>query len=443
MRYSDMLTKTTKILAIILTAGLLSLLPTACNKSGSDAYNPAEISHFGFDSFPDFKDYTFYIDHFGSKIYNEDSLPFASDVDSLFPTITAVSTNDKITIDGEAWSSKEYRDWSSGGPFELVNHSEDGLYTKTYWVYVNKHQVDPDSMQSSLRTGNYPAYEGEQKVLRQDQRLHCFYVRSTDSTLAHYQSTDGINWSAAAEASGLEGEVKVASICAYRDSFYLVNTEGSLFASGDFINWTKDNSGYSFINLYGELRGRKHLSNNALIAIIEDTATQVRHFARFEDAWTLGDSVPSDFPVDKYASVQSTTVTDIDYLVVTTGLDRTGQYAKSTWSTMDGLYWARISNNQSSDLLLQGASMFYYDGDLYLLGGMNEDGAYHDLYISENQGINWELAENRKQLKAIDEEVVNAQIFCDDAYIYVYGGNSGSDKKMWRACLNRMLFIKK
>lgn len=430
--------KSTKGIAIILTLCVLSLF-SACNKSNDNAYNPAEISHFGFDSFPDFKDYVFYIDNFAGRIYNLDSFPFASDVDSLFPSIIALSSNDKITIDGEAWKDKGIRDWSSGGPFELINHSEDGKYTKTYQVYVNIHQVDPDSMRSQQMSGNYPHYEGTQKLLQVDGYLHCFYIDSQSKNLAHYQSSDGIQWSAAAIAQGLEGDIKIASLCAYQDSFYLINQAGAIFASKNFIQWKKHEQSHKVIDLHGELRGRKHLSNNALIGIVEDKQGQWR-FARYEQSWSLGEVVPEDFPISQYASVQSTTVTDVDFVVITTGLTRDGQYAKSTWSSMDGLYWARISNTESADLLLQGASMFYYDENLYLLGGQNEEGSYKDLYISENHGINWKLAESRKQIKALDAPLVNAQIISDENYIYIFGGNSESDKKMWKAWLNRMLF---
>lgn len=89
------------------------------------------------------------------------------------------------------------------------------------------------------------------------------------------------------------------------------------------------------------------------------------------------------------------------------------------------------------------SKMFYYDGDLYLIGGKNEKGSYHDLYISENHGINWKLAESKVQLKAIEEGLVNAQIVTDEKYIRVFGGNEGSNKKVWQAHLNRMLFEKK
>ena len=432
----------TKSIVIILSLCILSIFYSACNKSRDNDYNPAEVSHFGFDSFPKFKEYAFYIDNFGNQIYNKDSFPFQSDVDSLFPSITTLSTNDKITIDGEAWKDKGIRDWSTGGPFELVNHSEDGTYTKTYQVYVNIHQVDPDSMRSKEIAGQYPAYEGQQKLLQVGDYLHCFYINSQDNSLVHYQSSDAMQWSAAAAAKGLEGEILVASLCAYQDSFYVINKSGAMFASSDFIQWNKSSQAYKVIDLHGELRGRKHLSNNALIGIVE-ASDGTWHFARYEQAWTLGDVVPADFPISEYASVQSTTVTDVDFIVITTGLTRDSAYAQSTWSSMDGLYWARISNNESNDLLLRGACMFYYDSNLYLLGGANENGAYKELYISENHGINWKLAESRKQLKAITTPLTNAQIISDENYIYVFGGNEGSDKKIWQAWLNRMLFEQK
>lgn len=432
---------TTKRFAILLIACILLCFYTACNKSSDGEYNPAELSHFGFDSFPKLKDYKFLIDNFGHRIYNPDSLPFGSDVDSLFPTIKTLSSNDKITIDGQAWKDKERRDWTSGGPFELINHSENGKHKMTYQVYVNRHQVDPDSMRSYPMNATYPAYEGTQKLIVKDNYLHCFYTNS-DKSLAHYQSNDGLTWTAAAVAGGLNGDLLIESLCAFQDSFYMANQEGEMFATADFITWNKTAGAYKVKALHGELKGRKHLSNNALIGIIADENGEL-HFARYENAWTLGDAVPADFPMSAYASVQSTTVTDVDFIVITTGLTKDGSYAQSTWSTMDGLYWARISNTASNDLLLQGASMFYYDGDLYLIGGKNEKGSYHDLYISENHGINWKLAESKVQLKAIEEGLVNAQIVTDEKYIRVFGGNEGSNKKVWQAHLNRMLFEKK
>ncbi|MBO7269790.1 MAG: hypothetical protein J6U81_00870, partial [Bacteroidales bacterium] len=83
----------TKSIVIILSLCILSIFYSACNKSRDNDYNPAEVSHFGFDSFPKFKEYAFYIDNFGNQIYNKDSFPFQSDVDSLFPSITTLSTN--------------------------------------------------------------------------------------------------------------------------------------------------------------------------------------------------------------------------------------------------------------------------------------------------------------------------------------------------------------
>ncbi len=433
--------KKTRKFAIALIACALMSLGTACNKHDKNQYNPAELSYFGFDSFPEFKSYVFYIDNFGHKVYNVDSFPFKSDVDSLFPIIGTLSSNEKITIDGKAWKAKQYFDWSSGGPFELVNHSEDGKHKTTYQVYVNIHQVDPDSMRSHLISNGYPTYEGSQKLLEKGNHLHHFHA-NTDQTLAHFHSSDGLTWTAASAASGIEGSPKIASICAFQDSFYLINQTGSMFTSADFIAWKKCETDYKVIDLHGELRGRKHLSRNALVGIVEDSEG-LRHFARYEQSWTLGDTVPADFPVREYASVQSTTITDVDFIVITTGLTKDGAYAESTWSTMDGLYWARISNAESNDLLLEGACMFYYDNALYLLGGKNDGGSYHDLYISENHGISWKATDSKIQLKAITEGLVNAQVITDEKFIRVYGGNMGNEKKIWQAHLNRMLFEQK
>ena len=422
---------------LVVLAGLLTGLP-ACNNTHSQDYYAAQLTHFGFDSFPDFEDYTFYIDNFGHRIYNLDSLPFLSEVDSLFPTITAVSTNDEIYIDGELWKVKEIRDWSKS-PVRLSNTSEDGRYTSTYDVYVNIHQVDPDSMQAVSLSTQYPAAVRDHKVLAADAGF-CVYFLNADSSFVRSSSADGSVWSAQEVCQGLDSTALACSLSEFGDSLYIVTQSGKMLASADGLSWSAVADTTPVWGLFGTLSGRKYLSEDALTGIVSDTAG-VWHFGRYESEWMLGDTLPADFPVRGFATTASRTVTDVEFLLVTTGLNRSNAYSNGCWATMDGLYWATTASSLSTVTPREGAQLFYYQDELYLYGGCTDDGCTDNtLYCSANHGIDWETAEDKMQLTAVGEGLGYAQVITDGTYIRIFGGNSGS--QVWKAFLNKALFLR-
>lgn len=423
-----------RLFAVILCLGLVY---AACDNFTEDSYTAADIRYFGFDSFPDFEDYTFYIDNFQNVIYNEDSFPFMSDVDSIYPCITVVSTNDELYINDSLWKVNQIRDFSSS-PMTLRNTSEDGKYTKTYQLHINIHQVDPDSMVMNIYSQNYPNIAQKQKVIATANGYTAFLQLKDGSPFA-YSSTDGKEWT----STSLTGLPKIfaRTLSTYRQNYYIVGQDGSMYTSKDLGDWTAATDTTPVITLFGTLNGRKYLSDSVLIGVVTDTLGNQR-FAKYDSVWTMGDILPEDFPIEDYAVTNSKTVTEVPFYIITTGLNADGAFSQSTYSTMDGLYWATIKSETDVITPRQGASIFYYNDALFLYGGENQKGDLDpDLYISTNHGLSWETAESKLQFKNIEKGLSYQQILIEDKYIRIFGGNSDDEtQNVWEGYMNKMLF---
>lgn len=430
-----------KILAIALI--LNGFIFSSCNRYYDPEYKPSFIEHFGFDSFPALAKYTFYIDHYGHRIFNKDSFPFKTRIDTVFPCIKAVSTNGEIFINGEAWEAKKVVDFRQG-PFTLTNTSEDGKFTSSYTLDVNIHQVDPDSLQMSLICRDFIKGQEDFKVLKVEDGFIVFFMN--DGKLQSQHSADGRIWEDIA-ASSLPAEPDVNTLTLLGNRFFF-NADGVLYSSrSDLQEWAPVLSDMRIINLLEALPGRRFLTQDALAAIIEDTEG-VWRFARIEwDNATsqaviqAGEAVPEDFPVRYAAIAGNKTVTDVHFLVLVGGENREGLALNDVWSTMDGLYWTRISDDFDPVCYSSHASAFYYDNSLFLFGGQqNVNGQIfrdNSLYISTNHGIEWKVADERLHFLELSSQATHQQILSDDRYIWIFGGNPG---EIWKAHINRILF---
>lgn len=415
----------------------LILFMAACNSNSDTQYSGAELTYFGFDSFPAFADYKFYVDNVSHRIYNLDSFPYRAKVDSMFPKLTAVSSS-KILINDQEWNGKSCLDWSHS-PVTLVNVSSDKKYTASYQVYVNVHQLDPDSMQVKAVSHGYPAEEGRQTILRTAGGWLGFFAQ-TDGSVKTWSSADAVTWTAQPDPTGLSGQLSVETFCSLRDTFYLANGAGTLFRSADAGSWTAVGATEQVIALFGPLGGRKHLTGDALIGIVAGDDGKPC-FARFEGSWTKGDTVPDSFPREGFALAQSQTVTGVAFTLLTGGLTADGDYATGLWSTMDGLYWARLAEPADEICQRNQAAIFYYNGQLYLWGGERDGATDTKLYVSKNHGLEWEAAPDKQQFQAITEGIYGHRILVEDNYIRIFGGKSGAaTATVWEAYLNQMLF---
>jgi hypothetical protein len=445
------------------------------------AYYSANVTSFGFDEHDTceyIEDYVFNIDQYNGvaadsttgTIYNLDSLPFGSVVNSLYPTMTLQSTNGNIYMNDTIWEDEDSIDFTT--PVVFKNTSSDGLYTKSYTIYVNVHQVNPDSMMMFTASTALPAASSSNKIISLDNgTLQCF-APASGGGLTAWQTSDTCKTWTSMTVTGLTGNMNILSLCRYNSKYYIASKTHQVYASGDGESWspiaaatTSDGSSITILTLYGEIT-KKYVYDDgdsiSLIGLVVDASGDTC-FAKSADGliWTTGSKINADFPLTDYGLVKGTTATNVQYYTIVSGLNASGDFSSSTWSTEDGLTWVLINDGTSyyyAPPKRKGAALFFYDAYLVSFGGIDENGKYHkDMRISPDKGVSWEdapdswvpeklvLATMGTGLAYTGAHVVHVPDTVNDEdreFIWLIGGltSSGATSTVWNAFLYEMIF---
>lgn len=427
------------------------------------SYNSANMSGFSFaeqDTCEDIEDYTFYIDQVNGLVYNLDSLPYESKVDYLVPTVSFYSTDGNLYLNDTLWDDDDSDTLDFTSPVKLTNTSEDGDYTRTYTITVNVHQVNPDTMLINDYPATLPVLSDRNKTFQLSDGYFRTYFSSLASGFTVYQSDITVSAWTQKPVNGLTEVMNSASVCQFKGAWYACSESGKLYISPDGLDWVLTGDGHTFVTLYGSLK-RKYIyepDSCNLIGLVKDVSGDI-YTARSADGVTWVDStqVDDDFPVYDYASVLGTTVTDVQYYTVASGLRSDSSYSTSVWSTEDGFKWVQIS---SSKYLLvsniKGASLFYYDDYLVCFGGLKSTGAYTSaVAVSKDHGKNWIEAPDTWVFPSIEsgqaygsmivqhvEDLVNDK---DREFIWCFGGlnNGNTSPSVWKSYEHQMIFIRR
>jgi len=214
--------------------------------------------------------------------------------------------------------------------------------------------------------------------------------------------------------------------------------------------------------LYGEIN-RKYLNDpipsaltGMLITVAGDTC-----FGRSTDGvnWTTFSKIPSNFPFTDFALIKSTTVTNVQFYTIAGGVNTSGRLTASVWSTEDGKNWISVNDGSVSYNTLpkrKNASLFRYDGHLVYLGGQDANGDLHkDLHISPDHGKTWKDADDNWAFAKMVNGLAGAGVYVqhlpdleynkDRALIWILGGTreDGASATIWKAYLNKMLFLRR
>ena len=422
--------------ALLFCAALIG--PVGCSVDVR-SYTDICITHFGFDSFPDFEDYTFYIDNFAHKIYNPDSFPFGSDVTKLMPSVLTVSGTGTVTYDGVKGSSTDSFDFSK--PVRLVYTTEDEKNSYSYDINVNVHLQDPDSLQMSRR-GTLPA-PGDYRIAKGHSAAP-FALLAGGESPAYHLSDDGIIWSDARAASITlpeDASLLTETFCVLGSTACVLDNQGHCYFSDNLDVWKRDETAPELTAVFGFLEGRPALTDNALVGIARKADRLF--FVKYDGQWTLGDEVPDGFPSSHFAIADNHTVTGVHFIIVMSGRCADGSACSTTWSTMDGLYWAKISDDLTLTRPREDAHLFYYDDKLFLYGGrcINADGSSATdaaLYVSTDHGQTWKQTVEKLFFRALSDDFACRQIISDEPYIRIFGADR--EAEVWTAYINRMLF---
>lgn len=433
---------------------LLAALFSACSSNNqpvdTTSSSVAKLKSFAFapqDSFPGLKEAVFRIEERldTGLVYNVDSIRFGTPLTRVVPKFTFVNSVGSATMRmGDSLitlTGKDTLDFTLS-PIYLTIQSSDLTTTKVYEIRVSAYTRDPELYTWTTRTlSAFPPADVEQRVLRLGDTF-CWFTNDAICT-ALYRSTDlGTTWTPAA-LSGLPDACRVGAIISLGDTV-LYYAEGSrVYTSRDAASWNSRDltgSGLTFCTMAFAFR-------EMAWAVAEDAAGGLQLVSLRGD--TLGgESVPLDdlFPVSGFATVNFTSTSDRERVMLLGGYARNGQLLHNRWNIEYSVISRRMritdyAIEQPDFETLSGVSVLWYNNSLLMLGGMDRQGLYagNTILCSLDEGLNWAPLDSTKSALPDTYTPRRAQqAFVHDRNIYVFGGQNNTENftDVYRGRLN-------
>ena len=419
-----------------LTVFLLSLVAivtfNSClnnNKATTTISDEAKITKFTLKGNNTVKDYTFTVNSTDMTIYNADSLPFNTRIDSLYaiinPTFYKVYINDSIDfyLFDTLWMKFDQ-------PVTYTVVASDKKTEATYTLTVNRHTVDPDT---TIWTGiNSEVFTGvaadERALLFGDQLL---YITLINNKIEIRTSADGAVWTPLT-LTGLPQTATDADIShAVASSTNLYLTVGDkLYTSTDATTWQSSVSIDPSVRLLFVLNDKLHAAKNA-----DGTQTLIRLDG---STWTECTTLPGQFPVDGEAITVATSPTGVERVFVVGGINTDDKMLSSVWSTENGNYWSDLSAGIERFTPRADAAVIQYADHLMLFGGRDAAGKVITKEMwSKDYGMNWSSMDStKKQLPQLFVRRYDlSAITTPSGYVYLIGGRASATTQIadvWR-----------
>jgi hypothetical protein len=442
----------------LLIAGLACLMSSCLGSDNliSDEWNygNAQIASFSLsnDSIAGLSDVEFTIDQMNGKIYNRDSMPYGTVIDekvicsmSFISSIVGILMVTQATNDTVYWSSEEDSiDFSS--PVMITIYAYDGVSTKTYEAKINIHQVDPDSMVWGFYSGLIPekAFE-EMKVIPYDNSYYMYATEQDNCRLYKTEKADLVDWTEIM-LSGFPAKAVLSQIAEYGGDVYVFDTDGMLYRSVDGQTWSQIEDAPYIKALLGFIPEGSIGREPVLSAISKVDETLRFVVVNKEMEWLMGNEVPDFFPLSGFGMFRHE-VMYYPYLTISSGRDGNDKLSDMTWSTMDGLSWISLTNEQMTFPGREGAAFFYYNDLFYIAGGMDESGkALNDVYYSKDKGVTWWQDTIHVMPGDYTARGFSSVDVDEDNFVLLFGGKAGKDtnvlNELWRGRINRLGFMK-
>ncbi len=374
---------------------LVSLTLYSCSLNSAstvETSDDATISAFSIndnDSSENASSAVFTIDDEKNIIYNVDSLPYNTRIDSLIPSITFESSdgfiiNDSLTYD--YYTTIKAIDFKN--KVKVTNIASDGETKKTYYVDLRVHKIDPYQYVWSQLTSQIGAdvFENQKAVLYKN-ALH-FYTNSGINTYL-YTSTDGATW-VKKDVNGLPADIVFLNNIDVFNNQILLLYGTEIYSTTDGINWSKlttDNV-YKYKSLICEFQ-------NKLFAVGQNISTGNYSIISSTNAtsWNEESILPTDFPVTGFAATTFKPKYGNKKMLVVGGNDKNGSILNTRWSTEDGMYWVNLKNAKSSFGPLSNAGVAYYGSRLLLFDTYYSNTSLKYIRNSLDYGLTWAKAD--------------------------------------------------
>ncbi|MDR0507378.1 MAG: DUF6242 domain-containing protein [Dysgonamonadaceae bacterium] len=444
-----------KTVFYIFCCSILVLLASCLGNSDVDTIavpNDSELlsltlSH---DSIPDLAKTVFSIDQRNNLIFNHDSLAYQTQVEKVivkYTNSTGISNVLFLPTEGDSvWiASGDSLDVSK--KVSLRVYAADGIKTKLYSLWVNVHQIDPDSVQYRNLLENQNFIKNTEVKTIACGGNYLLYTR--DNSIVYIYQSDSIkNLSLMRHDGSIPNDLDLSSIQSCEHGVFAVNAAGDFyFSDNGLTGWQQKTAPLPIKVVLGFLK-ESSIQKTGYAFIVKKTVNgeQKNVFAFMDYSsgnWKEGAEVDEDFPLSGFSVINSEVMFS-QQIALVGGVNALGEALDLVWTTQNGIHWAKLNDTEGRFPKMFGANAFLYDDEYYLLNGKLLDGSYNKkVYYSIDKGRTWKEKAEKYWAPSSYPLRQNASLVMDEkgANFYIVGGeNSTILGDVWQAFLNKKTF---
>lgn len=444
---------------LLFTLGVI-LFDVSCTTTQNQVANPSsdasiKTAYIQYnDSSVDASKAVFTINDADSIIFNVDSLPYGTKIDSLYLGFTFASSlgyimNDTISESYYYGTAVTSHHFDLSKPVKIKNLATDGKTTRQYTIKVNVHKVETYlHIWSELKNSVLAAPAENQKAVMLNGQFYYFHDYGTSNAL--YTSADAVNWSNKGAVPTLPLNARLRNMLVYNNYILLLHNGNELYKTSDGINWIKQpiagDPNYNYTALLFSFK-------NKLWAVAQNKADKSVKIASSIDGitWTFNEKRSfTNFPVGDFAVTSFKPSLGREKVIVLGGVDPSGQVLNTRWSAenvlgVDTLYWVNLQQKSFAMDSIQKAGTAYYGSKLLLIGGSNSDrmlvDAKKQLRQSIDEGLTFAVPDSTQNLMPDSYKFrTNASIIHDTTNhtLYIIGGKTNTEPlaDVWKIKVN-------
>jgi len=434
---------------------LVSLMASCLGNGVEDTYSvtDAELLSFSLssDSVPDLANVVFTIDQRSDPglIYNYDSMAFHTVIQDkvIITYLSGAGTNNVENItNGDSTLVQSGDSIDVYAPLTFKVYSLDGTTTKIYNFTLNIHQVDPDSMQYNLVASDLPFLQTEDTKTVVFNNRFLAYSRINNQIQLN-SSSDAIHW-AQETFSGLPVNAVIKGIQSNGNKLFAYTDDGELYVDsiGNQWNLTNKPASIKVTSILGYLNSGPY-QPEGLSLVVETGGINTFAFTdKSLSQWNYDSiapvPIPDNFPLFDFSNC-SYELMYSQRISIFGGTSLNGVIQNAAWSTENGRYWAKLTNDVGAFPPLEGVNVFYYNGEFWLINGKSDTDYNQDIYYSLDGGVTWKIKPENTQMPEEYSPRYGASLVManNNKSFYIIGGRQYTLlPEVWNGFLNKMEF---
>lgn len=436
------------------TAGLFLLMfslltITSCKKKDKPALsNLAGITTFSIKDVPA----TFTIDETTKTISNADSLAFQTDVSNLIAMFTVVP-NSVVKVGSVVQVSGTTTN-NFTQPVQYVVVAQDGVSSRTYTVRVNVAKVDPKTISWQQLTPD-AGWGNLHTTMAATLKDKFYMIGGTMGSFgafsfATYTSADGAAWvrTRAVDNNGDSiPRVEHPAFLSFNDKLWILgghrpgvgfafdDVTNKVWSSSDGLSWTASEPAVVTDRWSKRERISSAVFNNKLWVIGGNSYPAFGNTnspsTAYNDVWSSSDGTTWQVVNANPAFIARTNPAVFVYknkIWIAGGKDNGKNYLNDVWNSADGITWTQVTTNSTFTGRFTHQVIVNND-QLFLVGGENADGVSNELWVSENEGVDWtKVAQGDvRALPAGFKARKDFSMFIQGGSVYIVGGLGAKD----------------